>query len=260
LTLHFRRELIKFFKMKNFRLLEEIINTLPEEPLVEEVYIGPFDTVVKSLRWGIASTFRDPCSRKQAAWVRGSGGLIGKSAREIAGYALSDRLLEASLGMATVNSLLDLSGFDLHDVNASDIILGKGKNKNVVVVGDFPFLEKIRPQLKNLWVINKPPWEGGEGVKEAGRFLPRAEVAALSASSFINRTAESLLSLCPRAYTIILGPTAPLSPILFQHGVDAISGALVENRALALPCIWQGSSFRRIAGLRLVTVFNPDRS
>jgi len=242
------------------KLLKEIIDTLPQGPIIEEVYIGPFDTVVKSLRWGISSSFRDPCSRKQAAWVRDSGDLIGKSARELAGYAFSDRLLEASLGMAAVNSLLDVSGFDLQDVNAREVILQRGENKNVVVVGDFPFLEKIRSRVKNLWVINKQPWEGGEGVKEAARFLPRADVAAITASSFINRTTEDLLSLCPDAFTIILGPTAPFSPVLFQHGVDAVSGALVEDRDRALPCIWQGSSFRRIRGLNLVTIFKSGRA
>lgn len=242
------------------RLLEEIINTLPKEPLIEEIYIGPFDTVVKSMRWGLSSTFRDPCGEEKPAWVRGAGKLVGRPAIELARYALSDNLLEASLGMAAVNSLLNVEGITFHEINAARIVKEHGKGKNVAVVGNFPFLEKIRGEVKNLWVINKRPWEGKEGVKEAGEILPRVDVAALTGSSFINGTAEALISLCPRAYTLVLGPSSPLSPVLFRYGVDAVCGALVVDPEEALPSIWQGASFRHVPGLRLVTMFNPDLS
>jgi uncharacterized protein len=237
------------------KLLEKIISTLDNQPPVEQVTIGPFDTAVKSLRWGLSSTFRDPCSGDRPAWVRRAGDLVGMPAKELAGYALSDRLLEASLGMAAVNSLLDPGIFRLEEVNAADLIAERGRGKKVVVVGDFPFLKKLKGKVGELRVVNRPPWEGEAGVEEAAKVLPSAEVAAITASSFINGTAERLLALCPQAYTLVLGPTAPFSEVLFDYGVDAVSGALVDDPSAALPCIREGSSFRQIRGLRLVTIF-----
>ncbi len=242
------------------KLLEEIISTLDANRPAEDVLIGPFDTAVRSLRWGLSSTFRDPCSGKTPAWVRGAGDLAGKPAVELARYALSDRLLEASLGMAAVNSLLDPGIFRLEEINAADLIAARGRGKKVVVVGDFPFLRKLEGVAGELKVVHREPWEGEAGLEEAAGVLPAAEVAAITASSFINGTAERLLSLCPQAYILVLGPTAPLSPVLFDYGVDAVSGALIEDPAAALPGIREGSSFRQIRGLRLVTIFKQESS
>ena len=240
------------------KLLEEIISTLDANQPAEEVLIGPFDTAVRSLRWGLSSTFRDPCSGKTPAWVRGAGNLTGRPAIELARYALSDRLLEASLGMAAVNSLLDPGIFRLEEVNAADLIAERGRGRKVVVVGDFPFLKKLAGVVGELKLVHREPWEGEAGLEEAAGVLPAAEVAAITASSFINGTTERLLGLCPRAYTLVLGPTAPLSPVLFDYGVDAVSGALVEDPDSALPCIREGSSFRQIRGLKLVTIFKEE--
>jgi len=240
------------------KLIEKIIASLDNRKPVAEVTIGPFDTAVKSLRWGLASTFRDPCSGERPAWVRGAGDLVGKPAVELARYALSDRLLEASLGMAAVNSLLDPGIFETEEVNAADLIAERGRGKKVAVVGNFPFLKKLDGVVGELKVVHREPWEGEAGVEEAAKVLPAAEVAAITASSFINGTAEELLALCPEAYTLVLGPTAPFSEVLFGYGVDAVSGALVEDPAAALPCIREGSSFRRIRGLKLVTAFKTE--
>ena len=237
------------------KLLEKIIATLPAEPPVKDIYIGPFDTVVRSLRWGMSSTFRDPC---HGSWVRGAGGLLNRPAVELARLALSERLLEASLGMAALNSLLDVGGFNFHEINAAHLILEKGRNKNVAVVGNFPFLGKLQAEVKNLWIINRPPWEGEKGLEEARQFLPRADVVALTASSFINHSFDDLLSLCPGAYTLILGPSTPFSPVLLRRGVDALCGALVDDSPAVLRHLWQGSSFRLIRGMKLLTVFKDE--
>jgi len=238
-------------------LLEEIIEILPVEPRIEEVYICAFDIAVKSRDWGLSSSFRDPCSGSSPAWVRRAGELVGMEARELARYALSERLLEASLGIAALNSLSDVSGFIFQEINAARLVLDHGRGKNVVVVGDFPFLNKLRPEVKNLWVISREPWEGQEGIEEARDLLARADVAAITGSSFINHTAEDLLSYCPQAYTVMLGPSTPFSPVLFKYGVDAICGARVEDPEMALKYIRQGASFRQVKGVNRATVFNP---
>ena len=240
------------------KLLEEILDSLPAGPAVEEAYVCSFDVAVRSAQWGLSSAFRGPCGGSQPAWVQAAGTLVGRPAREVAAYALSDRLLEASLGMAAVNSLLDPEQFVLHEINAAQLVAEKGRGKRVAVVGSFPFLERIRAAAASLRVAHRPPWEGREGVEEARRILPEAEVVAVTGSSFINHTAGELLALCPNAYTLVLGPTTPLSPVLFRHGVDAICAALVADPAQALPCILQGAPFRMIEGMRLVTAFRNE--
>ena len=70
-----------------------------------------------------------------------------------------------------------------------------------------------------------------------------------------NHTIEHLLELCdPKAYVIILGASALLSPILLDYGVDAVSGTKVVDPALALRCVSEGANFRQIKGAKRLTM------
>jgi len=51
-----------------------------------------------------------------------------------------------------------------------------------------------------------------------------------------------------------LGGTAPLSSVLFNYGVDAISGTQVVDPETVLRCVSQGATFRQIKGVRLLTM------
>lgn len=66
---------------------------------------------------------------------------------------------------------------------------------------------------------------------------------------------DDLLRLCrPEAYVVILGGTAPMSPVLFDYGVDAISGTRVINPETVLRHVSQGATFRQIRGVKLLTM------
>jgi uncharacterized protein len=63
--------------------------------------------------------------------------------------------------------------------------------------------------------------------REAERVLPECDIVGITGTSFINHTLEGLLSLCKKAYIVMIGPTTPLSPVLFDHGIDVICGTEV---------------------------------
>jgi hypothetical protein len=60
----------------------------------------------------------------------------------------------------------------------------------------------------------------------------------------------------PEALTMLLGPSTPLTPLLFGTGIDLLSGAIVENIDAVLAAVSQGAGFRQIhrAGVKLVTL------
>jgi len=71
----------------------------------------------------------------------------------------------------------------------------------------------------------KNPVKGDFGEAEAGKLIPRADVVAITGTALTNHTMQHLLELCyPGVFVIALGDTAPLSTILFDYGLDAISG------------------------------------
>jgi uncharacterized protein (DUF4213/DUF364 family) len=57
---------------------------------------------------------------------------------------------------------------------------------------------------------------------------------------------------------MILGGTAPLSPVLFDYGISAISGTKVVNSETVLRYVSQGATFRQIEGVRLLTMVKKN--
>ncbi|MBU4387820.1 hypothetical protein KJ644_05160, partial [Candidatus Dependentiae bacterium] len=101
----------------------------------------------------------------------------------------------------------------------------------------------------------KNPREGDLDESETDSLIPLADVVAITGTALTNHTIEHLLALCrPAAFVILLGDTAPLSPVLFEHSVDAISGTKVINTDLALRCVSEGANFRQIKGTKRLTL------
>jgi len=237
------------------KVLDDLLSILNFEADVREVRQGIFQTGVLTRNCGLAATLPRDALQQQNPSVREAGGLLQKSAKELAEMAYSDCILEGAIGMATINSLLELDETRCIELNASDLIAQRGGGKKVVIVGHFPFIPKLRQQIEDLWVIEKNPLEGDYAEVEAERLIPQAEVVAITGTAFTNHTIERLIKLCaPKAYVIILGGTAPLSPVLFDYGIDAISGTKVVNAELTLRYISQGATYKGIAGIQKLTL------
>jgi uncharacterized protein (DUF4213/DUF364 family) len=84
--------------------------------------------------------------------------------------------------------------------------------------------------------------------------IPQADIVAITSSALINHTLDGLLSLCPQQATVmLLGPSTPLSPILFDFGANIISGTRVVDENAVLRTVGQGAAFRQVEGVRLLT-------
>ena len=237
------------------KILDDLISTLDFNAAVKEIRQGVFHTGVLTRYCGLAATLPRDALRQEPPMVKEPGFLLHKSPQELAQLSYSSSILEAAVGMATINSLLEVNENDCIELNAAELIMEKGKGKRVAVVGHFPFIPRVIKSAKKLWVIEKNPQKGDFGEAEADNLIPRADVVAITGTTLTNHTMEHLLELCnPKTYVITLGDTAPLSTILFDHGLDAISGSRVNNAALALQCVSQGANFRQIKGVKRLTL------
>jgi uncharacterized protein (DUF4213/DUF364 family) len=156
--------------------------------------------------------------------------------------------------MATINSLIDIDKSGCIEKNAFEIILEKGQGKNVAIVGHFPWIPKLRERVKNLWVLEQRLREGDLPATHADRILPQCDVVGITGTSFINHTLEGLLELCKEAYVLLIGPTSPLSPILFDYGIDAICGLKIIDPDQLIRFISEGATFKEVTGVKLLTL------
>ena len=220
--------------------------------IVHEVHACVLWTAVVTKNCGLASTVRE--EHPHHGVVRNAGKLRGRPALELAEWAKSDNLLEATIGMATINSLIDVDDAKCVKENAFDVLVGKGSGKSIAIVGHFPWVPELREVASKLWVIEQRP--RGEDLPEAAaaEILPQADVVGLTGTAFTNHTVENLLNLCQGSFVVVIGPTSPLSPVLFDYGVDVIAGAKVVDAEKAIRCLSEGAMFRQIQGIELVNM------
>ena len=237
------------------RIINNILSSLDYKASVRDIHQGAFQTAVFTRGCGLASTPHDPGPHHSQTPVKEPGLLLNKDTLSLARMALSPSPLEAAIGMATINSLIEVDEHKCQELNAGDLLTTKGEGKKVAIVGHFPFVPRLRTVAKELWVIERNPQEGDFAEAESEKLIPQADVVGITGTAFTNHTIERLLGLCnANAYVLILGGTAPLSSVLFDYGINAVSGTRVIDPETVLRCVSQGATFRQIKGVRLLTM------
>ena len=231
------------------RLLEEIFLAIAGLPdvSVKEIIRGSHFLAVISSRMGICSNM----------WRHGENisrddRRIPELARELASllvHAPADFANAPAYAMAAINSLLPVPR-DTVLLKAQDLIRKQGQEKNVAVIGHFPFADNIGGEFRNFWVLENQPKEGDLPAETAAEFLPQADVIALTATTLLNGTCANILNLIPKgAFAIMLGPSTPFAPCLFDWGIDALAGCHVRDISLATSCVREGLPFKPFMGI-----------
>lgn len=177
----------------------------------------------------------------------------GSSARELAARLVEPDTQEtvvASLAMAAVNALLPPPRHCSPSFG-QEMMAARGQGKNVAVIGHFPFVDAARPAYANFWVLEKQPQPGDCDASLAGDILPQADVVAVTATTLLNGTLAGILNFCrPDALVILLGPTTPFAPELFQCGIDILAGCDCKDPEAALEGVRRNHFFRNLEGAR----------
>jgi len=237
------------------KILDDLISTLRFDVPVRDIRQGVFHTAVQTRYCGLAATLPRDALQQKPPLVQEPGSLLEKDPTQLTQLAFSERILEAAIGMATLNSLLEVDEDACVERNAAELILEKGKGGNVAVIGHFPFIPRIQKAVQQLWVIEKNPIGQDFAEERAEDLIPQADVVAITGTALTNHTLPRLLELCdPKAYVILLGDTVPLSPVLFDYSINALSGTRVVDEELALRCVAQGANFRQIQGTKRLTL------
>ena len=222
-------------------IIKAILDSIKEDCPIRSVTSGARFNAVMSKNCGLSSRLM------RESLPERSFQLNGLSARELAGWSLSSEIEKSSLGMAALNSLIDVDEKNCTGQNASEIIEEYGRNKNISIIGHFPFTDSLRTCAKNLWVMEKNKKPGDFSAEDAEKYLPLSDVVALSGTTFINHTIEKLLNLCPEeSIVLVLGGSTPITPVLFDFGIDFISGCKVLNIKQAMELVDAGATFKEI--------------
>jgi uncharacterized protein (DUF4213/DUF364 family) len=211
------------------------------------------------LRCGLSSTMRDDHPHGTPEVAR-AGQLETLPALELARLALDASGPLAGVGAAAINAMLPPPPAPWHEANAEAVLAGMAAGKRLVVVGHFPFVDRLREHGQQLTVIERQPLPGDMPESQAAALLPEAEIVAITGMAWVNHSLEQLLThVSPQAKLMMLGPSTPLSPLLFARGFDVLSGSHVTDIDRVLQAVGQGANFRQVhhAGVRLITILRP---
>lgn len=235
----------------NLDIYGEIVSQL-EDHKIQDVCVGVHGVWVKSNNMGISLRYEN----KEHGSVRGSGNLRDMSAIELSKYIKSWDFTEASLGLAALNSLIEPDGekkdaFDLLDEMYS-------KDKKIGIIGYFPWAERMKNK-DNVWVLERSPPKNVYPDTSCEYLLPKCDIVLITGSSLVNKTLPRQLELSKEAFTIVLGPSTPVSPVLFDYGVDVIAGSKVKNEEKVKRIISEGSAICEVNDyMEHLVKFNPE--
>lgn len=234
-----------------WNIYDELINSVSEELSVQKYMVGLHWTIVRSEKGvGLAKTVRGG-KRDQEL-----NNITGMPLKKLASHIKSWNMIDASLGLAAINSTLNTSanlieitdptdydpeGYNDGDFNAFTNSAVELMNKHVAVVGHFPKAEGLRG-ICQLSIIDKEPQPGDFPDAACEYILPHQDIVFITGTALINKTMPRLLALSANAQVILVGPNVPISPVLFKYGVDVIAGMIVADEKILWQAVQEGSN------------------
>lgn len=174
--------------------------------------------------------------------------LPGKRVGEAARLLLEEDAFTVSLGAAALNA-----GFTppkgQPDFEASRIMAEKTGDGEAVLIGDFPFTTWLRERVGKLRLLELQPGPDRTPPEEWDAALAGCKVLGLTGTTLLTRMMAQYLRKAPQAYTVIIGPTTPLSPALFEAGADVLAGCQVVDVDAVFAGVRKGLPFKAIKQL-----------
>ncbi len=219
-------------------LIESVKGSFEEK--VKDLRVGLRWTGVITKRLGISLTYDN---FKHVTGLEDAGTFIGKIAKELLDYLKTFDTLKIGIGLATLNSLLNLpENYEI--INIFDYLLEKGKDKKLVFIGHFEDINKLENVAKEIVIIERKPKEEDYLDTFQEYLIPKGDIVAITGSTFVNKSIKRILELSKGKYTIVFGPSTPLSTVLFDYGVDMIGGILIKEESKVFNIISQGGSIK----------------
>jgi uncharacterized protein (DUF4213/DUF364 family) len=203
-----------------------------------------------------------------------NGGPLGNPAiancaldlKEFATLARSWSFEAASIGVAALNAFYNIpknnpdiktyreAGGSSLPIRQDDIITTEvhaflgGK---VAIIGHFPRLETLADECE-LTVLERNPIGTDLPDPACEYILPKQDLVIITGTALTNKTLVRLLELSRNARTILVGASCVCSTVLFDYGIDLISGAFVADTDEARLLVSHGTQLPFGHGLEMV--------
>lgn len=221
-------------------LYEMLLDHCASDAVVNNLMIGLVWTLCQTKgKTGVGLSMSPGFATRTLSW---SGSLTGKPITDLAAWILDWNPYQSTVAMAAINSCINnrplpesvIVESDPEHANLAvfDYFLPQLHNKKVVVIGHYPGIERYQ-DLMQLSVLEKEPIAADLPDSACEFLLPSADWVFLTASSIPNKTFPRLVELASHAKTVLMGPSVPWLPQLYEFGIDYLAGVeITDPRAL----------------------------
>ena len=248
------------------KIIREYFGERLENMVVERAVFGLFFSGVK-ISTGHGGLCFTPvkeipeavCCPSSAKAIPLSGKLRGRSVKDYLDDLSHANILRKTLAIATLNALSacyweenkDLDYKIEMDIDSFDVMKIPQGKKSVVIGALVPMLKKLLAADADFKVLEMDSCtlKGKEldhfaPSKDAGVYLPHADLDVITGVTILNDTLPDLLAMCkPGADILVTGPTAGMLPdAFFKRGVTVMGGILVTKPDELLDIISEGGS------------------
>jgi hypothetical protein len=231
------------------------------DAVVEQVVAGErFIAVVAGGRVGLSSLLGARPSEGEKGLAENA---VGRTVDQVAQCLLRPSPFAICLGMAALNAANapDPDAVTGGDASAEALITELGRGRTVGLVGEFPFVDALREKVGTLHLFELRDVPGAIPPDRWEEVLSGLDVLAVTGTALLTRQMGYYLTRARRAVSVVLGPTTPLSRVLFGFGADYLCGSVVIDPVRVLEGARAGLPFRAVkwgGGIRFFRIARED--
>lgn len=225
--------------ISGWKLYDQLIAPIPADVKVEEILSGSCQTMVKVAgAVGIAATnplqSRERTIEMEKSWE-------DVSWKAAASLIKSWNFTEASIGAAAINAYYNRKAFLDEEIKAYPGVrwLEHGdafavsredmEHSKVATIGHFHYADTYVKNAGQLYILEREPGNGDYPDSACEYILPDMDYVYITGFTLVNKTLPRLLELSKKATVILVGPSVPLAPVLFDFGVNELAGTILPN-------------------------------
>lgn len=170
-----------------------------------------------------------------------AGTYTGRPLAELATLWGAENVFEHAIAVAAVNA--HWNRYDLEGEHENGLDLIENYGERTVMIGRFPGISERWPGIA---VVEREPRAGEFPESALPRLLARAKFVAVTASAIVNGSMAGILAMSTSAKVLVVGPSTPLAPLLYGHGIDILSGYVARDVEGIARAIAEGASVAAI--------------
>lgn len=221
-------------------MYDAIIDTIPEELIIDGVVTTPSGVIIKSAENTGLSEFRHSFEKYP---VKETQNLLGMRLKKAAELIKSDNINEASIGHAAMNAYCNsydvavANGLPMtprlrtEDRSADPFIANQkaARGKKVLVIGHFPYFKQLLGPVCELNIVGSMGDPGDNTQQEIERMIPGNDFIFMDVFTFVDKRLPRMLELAQGAFVGLVGPITTLSPVMFDYGVSELDGFVIKD-------------------------------